>query len=485
MRIPRHLYAIPLAALIGLLPVLVTRVGAEQCHATDPSDFNGDGLTDLAMASPYATVAGQPRSGAVGVRYAERRAIPDSDVTWLSQETPGVPDAAEPGDGFGATVATGDFNADRCGDLAVGVPDEVLGPQRAGADGNGAVQVFLGSPEGLRPGTMLTVRTLGRSYGTDRLGAALTAADLDHDGDDDLVVGAPGLAGSGGVAVFGMRGRGLAGARLITETTRWVRQRALQTDDFGAALATGDFDGDGRPEIAVGVPGDGERSSGSVTVLDLKAKTARSISQQGPALSGDPETFDRFGTALAAGDFNADGRDDLAIGVPGEDLDSLPASMDYGEGAVQVVYGPALTERAPMWSRKGPEVTGAAGRFDHFGAALAAGDLNGDGVADLAVGAPGRGTVQVLRGTAGSGLSGAGDVELTSSLGSGAQFGWALRTARFGPGQARDLLVGAPGANDFRGLVAVLPGSRSGPRGGVVRDLITLPDGRLTGYALA
>jgi FG-GAP repeat protein len=492
----RSLLAIPLAVVLGALPVPVGRVGAERCHATDPADFNGDGLTDLAVGAPYATVAARFRAGAVGVRYADRRAaVPDGTVTWLSQQTPGVPDAAEPGDGFGAALAVGDFNRDHCGDLAVGAPDEVVGPRRPGADGNGTAQIFLGSPEGLRAGALLTVRMLGRPYGTDRFGAALASADLDGDGADDLVVGAPGLAGSGGVAVFSRPDRdGRTGARLITQGTSWVRQRALQTDDFGAVLTTGDFDGDGRTEIAIGVPGDGKTAAGSVTVVDLGARSARTISQAGPALAGDPESYDGFGTALAAADFDADGHDDLAIGVPGEDLDALPPSVDFGAGAVQVLYGPALAERTTMWSRKSPGLPGAAGRYDHLGAALATGDFDGDRVADLAAAAPGGGVVQMLRGRAGDGLSAAGNTLVVSPLGLDAQFGWALAGRRFGSGRASDLLIGVPGAYGFAGAVAVLAGSRAvrdGARGSAA-ELERRTDvqigwrgfGGLTGYSL-
>jgi FG-GAP repeat len=478
------LLATPVAAALVLTPVPSTAVRAAPCHGTAPADFNGDGFSDLAVGAPYATVAGRTRAGAVGIRYAERSTLPATGaVTWLSQAMPGVTEDAERDDGFGAALAMGDFNGDHCDDLAVGIPDEVLGAPRAGADGNGAVQVFLGSPQGLRAGSLLTVRTLGRAYGTDRFGAALVAADLDHDGDTELVVGAPGLTGGGGVATFGSPGPGLRAGPLITQGTGWVRQPPAATDDFGAVLAAGDFNGDGRPEIAVGAPGDGARSAGSVTVLDPRSRTARSISQSGPELSGDPEIGDRLGAALTTGDFNADGRDDLAIGVPGEDLNTMPASVGLGEGAVHVLYGPSLGEHGEMWSGENRRLPGDAGRYDHFGAALTAADLDGDGVVDLAVGAPGRGAVQVLRGARG-GLSGTGAALITSALGPAGQFGWALNSRRHGPGRASDLLVGAPGANGFSGAIALIPAAPGGLRSGVARDLITWPAGGLTGYSL-
>jgi FG-GAP repeat protein len=486
------LLATPVAAVLALTPVPSTGVRAAPCRGAAPSDFNGDGVSDLAVGAPYDTVAGRTRAGAVGIRYGGRGGVPERGaVTWLSQRTPGSTETAERDDGFGAALAAGDFNGDRCGDLAVGVPDEVLAAPRPGADGNGAVQVFFGSPQGLRPGPVLTVRTLGRPYGTDRFGAALLATDLDHDRDDELVVGAPGLAGGGGIATLGTSGPGLREGRLITQRTGWVRQPAAQTDAFGAVLAAGDFDGDGRPEIAVGAPGDGERTEGAVTVLDPRSRTARSISQSGPALSGDPEIGDRFGAALAAGDFDADGRDDLAIGVPGEDLNEMKASAGLGEGAVHVLYGPSLSEHGEMWSGKSRRLRWDAGRYDHFGAALAAADLDGDGAADLAVGAPGRGAVQVLRGARG-GLSGAGVEKITSTFGPTGQFGWALVAHRHGPGRASDLLVGVPGANGFRGAIAVVRATSSGgsaawrgARGGVARDVLTWPGGGLTGFALS
>jgi hypothetical protein len=386
------------------------------CPGRAPADFNGDGRSDHAVGAPYATVSGHLRAGAVAVGYG-------GHVTWLSMPDPGR-DA-----GFGATLATGDFNGDHCADLAVAAPDEEA--TRPGADGTGAVRLYYGSPGGLRPGRTLSVRDLGRTPGSDRFGAALTAGDLDRDGHDDLVVGTPGLAGGGGVGVFT---RGMRGARLITQRTSWVGQRTSQTDGFGSALAIGAFDGGRRRELAVGAPGDGVEASGAVTVLDPAARRSWHITQDSRGVRGVPERYDKFGAALAAADVDHDGTDELAIGVPGEDQTKMPEN--FASGAVHVLHA---SGRDDVWTLR------KAGDYDRFGTTLVAADLDGDGTADLAASATGRGVVQVLNGHRGRGLI-RGSL-ITSPAGRTAQFGWTLAI------RGRDLYVGAPGARGFGGTV--------------------------------
>jgi hypothetical protein len=410
------------------------------CHGRAPADFNGDGRSDHAVGAPYATVAGHPRAGAVAVGYG-------GHVTWLSMADPGR-DA-----GFGATLATGDFNGDHCADLAVAAPDE--GATRPGADGTGAVRLYYGSPGGLRPGRTLSVRDLGRTPGSDRFGAALTAGDLDRDGRDDLVVGTPGLAGGGGVGVFT---RAMRGARLITQRTSWVGQRTSQTDGFGSALAIGAFDGGRGRELAVGAPGDGVEASGAVTVLDPAARRSRHITQDSRGVRGVPERYDKFGAALAAADVDHDGTDELAIGVPGEDQTKMPEN--FASGAVHVLHA---SGRDDVWTLR------KAGDYDRFGTTLAAADLDGDGTADLAASATGRGAVQVLNGHRGRGLT-RGSL-IASPAGRTAQFGWTLTI------RGRDLYVGAPGARGFGGTVYRVHGKGRTP-------LQNGSAGELLGYAV-
>ncbi|MEV8634919.1 FG-GAP repeat protein [Streptosporangium sp. NPDC051023] len=443
-----------------------------------PSDFDADGRADAVITAPYATVGGGFRAGAVTVMYGVSRA------EQLSQNSPDVPDSAETGDSFGSAVATGDFNGDGCADLAVGASEEFLGDREPGADGDGTVHLFYGSPRGLRPGKVLNISGFGLRPAHDRFGAALAAGQLDGDKADELVIGAPGLDVGGGVGVYGVKGRK---PYMITKATSWIGQDALNTDEFGSVLAVGDFDGNGRDEVAVGAPGDGglRSGAGSVTILDLAARQAGVYTQESPNVKGAGEKWDHFGAALAVGDFNADDRDDLAIGVPGEDLDANVRALEYGAGAVNVLYGSrgGLTALgSEMWTQNTHGVKGKTRYSDRFGAALAAGDFNGDGDDDLAIGAPGENAVQVLAGTRSGGLTSHHNVLIPRGE---RGFGGALASVRQQGNAFDDLLVGSP--DD--GAVVLIGGSqRKGSYPGLldrrIRALATGPAGALYGYAL-
>ncbi|MGP3930333.1 FG-GAP and VCBS repeat-containing protein [Nonomuraea sp. KM88] len=443
-----------------LAACLVLPLVTGTAHATarpcggQPLDFDADGRPDLAVAAPYDA----SRAGSVTVLYGSGR----------TAEL--VQDDAEPGDAFGSALAVGDFDGDRCADLAVGVSEEFTGERVPGGDGNGVVQIYDGSPEGLVAGRRLAPATPS----SDRFGAALAAGDLDGDGRDELAVGSPSHRSGGAVTVYGMKGRK---PYQITQKTRWVRQAARVTDQWGAALATGDFDGDGKDELAVGAPADtvDKDGQGSATVIDVRARRTRLLTQSTPGIHGVAEKWDGFGASLATGDFNGDGKDDLAIGVPGEGLSANQRAMDYGDGTVDVLYGSRRglrTDRTEAWSQN--TLDGKPRYHDRFGASLAAGDFNGDGSDDLAVGVPGERAVQVLAGRAAGGLTRKGNLLVK---GKGRDFGASV-TALPGWGdgyrpltrrrQVHALVVAAPG----QGLVMYAPGSRgAGLRLGKVRPL--------------
>lgn len=440
------------ACLVLPLASGATPAAARSCGG-HPLDFDGDARPDLAVAAPYDNA----RAGSVTVMYGSGRKVK------LTQ------DGAEPGDAFGSALAVGDFNGDRCADLAVGVSEEFVGERVHLGDGNGVVQLFTGSVDGLVKGKELAPA----KPSSDRFGASLAAGDLDGDGRDELVVGAPGHRSGGSLTVYWMKGRK---PYQITQKTRWVRQAASVTDQWGASLATGDFNGDGRDELAVGAPADSVTldGQGSVTVIDVRGRRARQLTQSSPGIKGASEKWDGFGASLATGDFNGDGRADLAIGVPGEGITKNQRALDYGDGTVDVLYGSRnglSTHKSEAWSQN--SLDGKPRYYDRFGASLAAGDFTGDGRDELAVGVPGERAVQVLQGRASGGLTRVGNLLIK---GKGRDFGASLAALPLGERYRtlgkRHPLYGLVVAAPDQGLVMYAPGSRkAGLRLGKVRRL--------------
>lgn len=244
---------------------------------------------------------------------------------------------------------------------------------------------------------------------------------------------------------------------------------------FGSAVAVGDFNKDGYRDVAVGAPGDqvGGVSAGTVTIFNGSATgmstTGKRLTQTDGG-SGN-EAGDRFGAALAAGDFNKDGYADLAVGIPGEAIAGAS-----GAGAITVFMGSSSGLTTGTWhSQTLGGGTDEAG--DGFATALAAGDLNGDGYADLAIGAPGEapsgGTVKsgagyVYKGSS-TGIVKGWPFDQTDAAGAneaGDKFGQALAIGNVVGDSHADLVVGAPGeapgTDPVSGAIYVIPGSSTG-----------------------
>lgn len=378
-------------------------------YALASCDFNGDAFDDLAIGAPFDDAGANGESaGAVQVHYGGPGGIGLVAQQFLTQSTQGIPGEVDGLDAFGAALACGDFDADGFDDLAIGVPEEDDEHTLDITRRVGTVVIVLGSPTGLDPAQsgsfdQDTTGMAGSSDTEDYFGTALAVGDFDGDGHDDLAIGVPGEDnsgifennGKGAVHVLfgGDSGIGIGGNVLFMESN--LGGTPELGDHFGAALAAGDFDGDGNDDLAIGVPGEdlgGLVDCGNVGEVFGSASGLDFARSQGwdedrIFAAGYTETDDRFGQALAAGDFDRDGFIDLAIGHPGEDY------WGTNDGAVSVLVGSpgfGLTGSRDLQFGEGfAGYPGDANQHDRdFGFALAVGDFDGNGHADLAVGAP-------------------------------------------------------------------------------------------------
>jgi hypothetical protein len=394
--------------------------------AVAAGDFDGDGFSDLAIGVPTDDIHIALGGGKVNVIYGSGAGLTAEGNQLWSQELLGLEGEPRSGESFGRSLAGADFNGDGFADLAIGVPGDVVGD----FTGAGGVNVLYGSADGLQltaPEDQLWSRQDldGDAEMDDAFGTALAVGDLDADGFADLAIGASGQsvggdsrAGAAHVLYGSAAGLQTARAQVWTQDSPSVTGKAETDDALGSSLASGDFDGDGRDDLAIGAPGEDlapGADAGLVNVLyggtaGLQATSPvdQSWTQDSDSVKNKSEANDAFGAALAASDFDANGRDDLAVGAPGETLDSQADA-----GFANVLYGTAAGLQATSpgdekWSQNKTGVEDTAEAGDLFGAALSAADVNGDGFADLAIGAPGEnvqgsggaGAVNVVYGSA-------------------------------------------------------------------------------------
>jgi hypothetical protein len=402
----------------------VAEAGNEFPRALAVGDFNGDGYVDLAVGVPFEDIGTTLYAGGINVIYGSADGFTDVANQWFDQSTTGIYGVPQQEDVFGFALATGDLGGDGYDDLAVGVHGE-----DSLVENSGGVTILYGSSGGLTTTGSLwidqdTPGVLEVAEARDDFGKALAIGDLNGDGFDDLVVGVPGedvgsVNGAGGVNVFyGSSGAlTISGNQWFDQDTGCVLEASETSDNFGNALAIGDLDGDGYDDLVVGAPYEtvgSEVSAGGVNVLygsaaGLTDADNQWFDQSDANVVGYPAENDRFGNALTIEDINGDDYDDLVVGVPGE---------YHYSGGINVLYSTAegLSATGSQWfDQDTPGIAGVREDSDGYGAALASGYLNGDRFADLVVGVPGEdigavadaGGVNVLYGSAG-GLSATG-----------------------------------------------------------------------------
>lgn len=311
------------------------------------ADVDGDGYADIVVGAPKAdsSAFGLVDNGAVSVLYG-----PDGvrRNTLYGSQAHGL---------FGAALALGDVNGDGFADVIVGVPCDNTAYLRAGS-----VSVYSGANLSIK---------LAQFSGAERksyAGTSVASGDIDHDGNQDIIVGAPGDTNP----VGNLKNAGSVVAYKVDGTELMKKYGAMPQARLGKTVASGDINQDDYDDVIAGSIGDDDgplKSAGSVTVFS--------------GIDGEP-LMKKYGTAakaalgnsVVAADVNGDGFDDVIVGAW---KDRSPALLKYA-GSVTVLNGGDGTQLDKIY--------GAATR-DFLGFSVGAGDIDTDSKAEVLIGVPG------------------------------------------------------------------------------------------------
>ncbi|WP_286256355.1 FG-GAP-like repeat-containing protein [Streptomyces graminofaciens] len=412
--------------------------------AIPTADYNGDGTADLVAATP------KPSSGSITLVPGGVSAPVSSSKVQLTQSSTGVPGASESGDQWGAATAWGDINGDGYADLAIGAPGE---DDTTGHADRGAVTILYGPSFTAGADTM----ALGDDYNPNsaRFGATVAVGDFNADGRADVFTAATGTGGNW-AARFN-DGHEVAGD--ITTVTGSLAY---------ADATSGDFNRDGYADVALNY----RDASGVSKVVWFKGSRSLGLTKVATLTV-------KGGRAIAAGDVDGNGYDDIVIGQP-------YTSESGGSAGGQVTMLPGtstgFTTTGMTTIHQGTaDVEGASESSDAFGASVSVGDVDADGYADVLTGAPNEditragmnranaGSVWLLKATS-AGLTGKGSLALSQdspniagSTETDDKFGSAVSLTDVTGDGCADLLIGAEGEDTGNGTILYVPSVNGTP----------------------
>ncbi|MCH0567295.1 trypsin-like serine protease [Streptomyces sp. MUM 2J] len=346
------------------------------------TDFNCDGVEDIAIADPKATVGGDAGAGVVRVVYGGgKTAEINQDLDW-------VRGGSEPDDWFGEAMDTVDYNQDGCTDLVVGTPSEDLGSVKDA----GMVDILYGAPNGIGTGALKDTHfeqgagngSLGASTAEagDRTGQAL-AAGTTAAGEPFVVIGVPGeslgAVAKAGMAIYVHGDTNIA----ISQDSIGVPGGVEANDAFGSAVAAD------ANHIAISAPHDaigGDADAGNLAVFSHTLNSEGrptplfGLDQDLDSVSGGAEAGDLFGASLALATYRPSGaaaatESILAVGSPGEDL-TIDGANKVDTGLVHAfritASGSYSQIRTYSQGTGTDDVSGTSESGDRFGSTLSA-----------------------------------------------------------------------------------------------------------------
>ncbi|GAA3106821.1 VCBS repeat-containing protein [Streptomyces rectiviolaceus] len=431
--------AVAVATLATPLAVVATAGSATAAPAASASkpvtDFNHDGYADLAVSAPRGAVGGVAGAGYVSIVYGSASGADTAHAKQIDRTTPGVPADPEDNGGFGTSTA-GDLDGDGYTDLVVH---------------NGKVDaVIWGSADGLTKGGPL------QGDYTDQL----KAGDFNGDGKTDLVTNA--------------------------QDKMEVRYGPFTRDGKPASTSSVENSDDGPQDLMVGdVTGDGADDLVTGHAMEEMQHSSRLWKGTKDGLSKTSTPTKKFTTNGVIADVDKDGYGDLVA----HEVDEVSETQVYDAGAIRVIYGSksGFSTRTAKIDQDTAGVPGAGEAAeingpeygDQFGYSLSAGDVTGDGYADIAVGVPGEnlgnvadtGAVVLLKGGA-NGLTGTGAQAFNQDTAAvpgvsekGDYFGEEVQLTDVNKDGLADLTVGVPqedGTTKDSGAAWLFRGAKTG-----------------------
>jgi hypothetical protein len=417
---------------LDVTPVFGTDPMAKVGFSVAAGDVNGDGIDDAVIGAAGVNLEGATEAGGVIILYGDS-AIRDATDGLTPAASSTVILGATAWERIGWSVAVGDINSDGYTDVITGGLPEASGI----FSGGGKAYVVFGGPD--LQGEVIQLNESAAGEGQtlildqggevpNRLGYSAASGDVDGDGYDDVILGAPHGDGisegsyyaGGAFVVYG--GPSLAGTVVDLSQESGDATQIFgddEGDNAGYSVASGDVSGDGFFEVILGAPYENYVSSdykigtvdsvGAVYAVyggpDIRGMTVDLASDDSAPIPGATHIIGRYGSvssgwrgamtgwSIASGDVNGDGLDDILTGGVSATVRAPVTGFVYiyDIGIANLIYG--ASDRVGKVIQLQTETVGVEVLGDNQGdtlghAVASAGDMNGDGFAEFAASAP-------------------------------------------------------------------------------------------------